>query len=307
MPLPRIVSLLPSATEIVCALGRGGQLVGRSHECDFPAEVSRLPACTSANLDPTGSSIEIDRQVKALLKDALSIYSIDSDLIRSLKPDVVVTQDQCEVCAVSLAEVEAMARERFGDGLDVVSLRANRLEDIFDDIKRAAVALQAVAEGERLIASLRARIAVVQARTRSLPRPSIACIEWIEPPMASGNWVPELVALAGGRNTLTRAGEPSAWFTLDDLAAVDPDVIAILPCGFDLPRTRREAVALTSQPGWVRLRAVREKRVFGVDGNQYFNRPGPRFVDSLEMLAEMLHGQVFGEGFQGVGWEHLQT
>lgn len=303
---PRIVSLIASATETVAALGFADNLVGRSHECDYPAAVRGLPACTAAKLDPAAASAEIDRQVKALVAGALSVYLVEAEILKELRPDVIVTQDQCEVCAVSLKDVEAAVRDWVGAPVRVVTLRPDSLDDVFTDVRRVAEALDAPQAGEALTSRMRRRMAAVEARARSRDTtPTVACVEWIEPLMAAGNWMPELVSMAGGENLFGTAGRHSPWMSFEDLRAADPDVIAVLPCGFDRVRTRAEMGPLTSRSGWEDLGAVHAGRVYVTDGNQYFNRPGPRLAESLEIMAELLHPGVFDFGHQGVGWEKL--
>lgn len=305
--MKRVVSLLPSSTEIVCALGHEAGLVGRSHECDYPAAVTRLPVCTAAKFDPQASSLEIDRRVKAVLREAVSVYRVDAELLDRLQPDLLVTQSQCEVCAVSLADVEAAVCQLVRSQPAVVSLEPNALADVWADIGRVAAALEVPEQGQRLVASLQERLATVaDGVPRDRGRPRVACIEWFEPLMAAGNWIPELVQMAGGDNLFGRAGEHSPWMEWEDLAAADPDCIVLMPCGFDIERSRRELPALTRQPLWNRLRAVQQGRVYVTDGNQYFNRPGPRLVESAEILAEIFWGQPVGLGHQGRGWVGME-
>jgi iron complex transport system substrate-binding protein len=302
----RIASLLPSATEIVCALGFQDRLVARSHECDYPPEVRALPSCTAPSIDLCGTSAEIDRRVKEALRQALSIYRVDEGLLRRLRPDLIVTQSQCEVCAVSLREVEAATCTWFDAPARIVSLEPTTLADVWGDVGRVAEALGAPERGTELAGRLRRRVDAVAERARRLPdRPTVVCVEWIEPLMAAGNWTPELVELAGGVNLAGTAGEHSPWLTWDELAAHDPDAIVVAPCGFDLARTRAELAALTRYPAWPGLRAVRAGRVSLADGNHYFNRSGPRLVESLEILAEALHPGAFAFGHEGAGWQRL--
>lgn len=301
----RIVSLIASATEIVCALGFGCRLVGRSHECDHPGWVRELPVCTEPRFDPQGTSAEVDARVKEALRDALSVYRVHEEKLRALAPDVIVTQSQCEVCAVSLKDVEQAVCRWTGTPTRIVSLEPNALADVWADIARVARALEEPESGDRLVARLQARMAAVADQARGLRRPSAACIEWIDPLMAAGNWMPELVEMAGGENLFGEAGAHSPWMEWSDLALRDPEIIVLLPCGYDLPKTRAEMRALLSRSGWPRLRAVREGRVALTDGNQYFNRPGPRMAESLEILAEIFHPDRFDFGHKGTGWEPL--
>ncbi|MBW2237360.1 MAG: cobalamin-binding protein [Deltaproteobacteria bacterium] len=302
----RIASLLPSATEIVCALGFRDALVGRSHECDYPLGVETLPSCAAARIDASAASREIDDQVRSRVRDALSIYDVNTEQLRMLRPDLIVTQDQCEVCAVSLGDVEQALAGWTGVAPRVVSLSPCTLADVWSDLGRVGDALGAQERARALCESLTERVTEIGERAGGrATRPRVAGIEWIEPLMGAGNWVPELVALAGGESLLGKPGEHSPWIRFDALAAADPDVIAVLPCGFDLARTRAELGPLLEQPGWGELRAVREERVFLLEGNQYFNRPGPRLVESLEILAEILHPAAFDFGHQGTGWERL--
>jgi iron complex transport system substrate-binding protein len=304
--MPRIVSLIASATEIVCALGFEDQLVGRSHECDFPESVKRLPVCTAPKFDVTGPSREIDQRVKATLQEAASVYDVDADLLQRLRPDVIVTQAQCEVCAVSLRDVERAVCGWPGGGPRVVTLNPNSLADVWDDIARVADGLGVPERGAELVARLRRRMAVVEKKASGLPRPTVACLEWLDPLMAAGNWVPELVAMAGGLDLFGTAGRHAPWLTWEQLRERDPEVIVALPCGFDLERTRAEMTSLTwREADWPRLRAERDGRVYLTDGNQFFNRPGPRLVESLEILAEILHPEVFRFGHRGRGWQGL--
>jgi iron complex transport system substrate-binding protein len=307
--MQRIVSLLPSSTEIVCALGAGDQLVGRSHECDYPASVVGLPVCTAPKFDPEGSSLEIDQRVKEILRDAVSVYQVDAELLDRLAPDLIVTQSQCEVCAVSLKDVEAAVHQQLSSCPSIVSLQPNFLKDVWDDIGRVAAALDQEEKGRRLRADLQQRLEALQAKTSALPRPKVACLEWFEPLMAAGNWIPQLVQAAGGDNLFGTAGDHSPWLEWEELAAADPDCIVLLPCGFDLERNRTEMAALERHPLWSGLRAVRQGQVYLTDGNQYFNRPGPRLVESVEILAEIFHPEVFGLkdgawGHRGTGWQH---
>lgn len=301
----RIVSLIASATEIVCALGFEDQLVGRSHECDYPPSIGRLPVCTRPKLDVHASSREIDRQVKSLVENALAVYDVDAKMLEELEPDVIVTQSQCEVCAVSLRDVERAVCAWLRKCPRLVSLKPDALADVWRDIDDVARALDAADRGQELVGRLQARMADVARRVPVNERPSIACVEWIDPLMAAGNWVPELVEMAGGVNLFGEAGKHAPWMTWEQLTAADPDVIALMPCGFDLPRTRAEAAVLQATPGWGELRAVRAGRVFATDGNQFFNRPGPRLVESLEILAELLHPGAFAARFEGVGWHNF--
>lgn len=290
----RIVSLLPSITEIVCALGLREQLVGRSHECDFPAGLDVLPALTAAKLDAARPSREIDDRVKQLVSEGLSVYRVDADRLRTLEPEVVLTQDHCEVCAASLSDVEDALAQWTNTKPRVVSLDPRKLEDVWSDIERVAEGCDVPERGLALAAALRARCDALTARARATQtRPRVACVEWIDPLMAAGNWVPELVERAGGANLFGTAGEHSPWLDWETLRDADPDVIVVMPCGFDIPRTRAEMGPLEAQPGWQDLRAVREGRVHVTDGNQYFNRPGPRLIESLQILCTLLHPEVF--------------
>ena len=299
----RIVSLIASATEIVCALGFEDQLVARSHECDFPLSVKQLPQCTEPKFNVEGTSYEIDQRVKAIVQEALSVYRVDSNTLEALRPTHIITQSQCEVCAVSLRDVEQAVCEMVSSKPIIVSLEPNALSDVWADIRRVADALGTPDRAERLIALLQSRISEITQRAQQLStNPTVACIEWIEPLMAAGNWMPELVAMAGGENLFGEAGKHSPWMTWEELIAKNPDVIFVSPCGFDIPRTMQEMNLLSGKPEWEKLNAVQSGRVFVADGNQYFNRPGPRLVESLEILAEMIHPDVFNFGHCGKGW-----
>lgn len=302
----RIVSLLPSATEIVCALGFERSLVGRSHECDFPPTVAHLPVFTAPRFATDGSSREIDDRVRRIVSSALSVYSVDAERLRAANPDVIVTQSHCEVCAVSLAEVErALAQWSESPPLLVV-LAPSRLADVWSDMERVAAALGVPERGRELVAKLKARMVTVAQKAGSLAeRPTVACIEWTEPLMAAANWMPELVEMGGGQNLFGNAGERSPRFGFDELLGADPDVILAAPCGLGIERTLDELRQLAGRSEWASLRAVRERRTFVADGSQFFNRPGPRLVESLEILGEILHPQVFHFGHEGSAWRRV--
>jgi iron complex transport system substrate-binding protein len=303
--MERVASLLASATEIICALGCEQALVARSHECDWPPGVERLPAVTAPKIDIRGSSAAIDREVRALVEEALSIYRVDADRLRELQPDLIVTQTQCEVCAVSLRDVERALAEWTDMLPRVVSLEPHALADVWGDVRRVADALGVASRGESLIEALTARMDEVAAQARALPQgPTVATIEWIEPLMTGGNWMPELVAMAGGENLFGEAGKHSPRLAWEDLAAADPQVIVVTPCGFDLARTRAEMSPLTSRPEWKDLSAARTGRVALADGVQWFNRSGPRLAESLEILAEIFHPGI-DHGWRGKAWDPL--
>jgi iron complex transport system substrate-binding protein len=304
--MPRVVSLIASATEIVCALGHEGALVGRSHECDFPESVQRLPVCTGPKIDVQGTSAEIDRRVKDAVAGGQSVYRVDADLLKRLRPDVIVTQSHCEVCAVSDKDVQLAIADWTGTRPRIVSLLPNCLADVWADVRRVADALGARADGERLITALQQRLTDVATCAGDVPdRTTVACVEWIDPLMAAGNWVPELAEIAGGTCLFGEAGKHSPAMTWTEFCAKDPEVIAVMPCGWDIAKSRQEMAALTSRPEWPTLRAVQNGRVYLTDGNQFFNRPGPRLIESLEILAEVLYSELFQFGYEGVGWERL--
>ena len=307
MPQLRIVSLIASATEIVHALDLTPFQVGRSHECDYPQQIRELPICTSPGFSIEGSSVDIDRRVKEKLANALSIYEVFPDFLERLRPTHIITQTQCKVCAVSLEDVERALDLSLSTRPKLVSLEPNRLEDIWQDIRRVAVACEVGRRGEDVVARLQERSRDIAQRAKQAPRrPTVACIEWQEPLMAAGNWLPELVELAGGDNLFGEAGRHSPWMRWEELAARNPDVIIISPCGFELARTRSEMHWLGGRPEWAGLRAVENGQVYLVDGNQYMNRPGPRIVESLEILAEILHPEMFPPVLRGAGWERWE-
>ncbi len=305
-PALRIVSLIPSATEIVASLGYGQYLVGRSHECDYPSFVQSLPICTEPKFNPVGTSEEIHGRVTELLTSALSVYRVKTEILADLRPTHIITQAQCEVCAVSLKDVEQAVTELVAtDGLDdssdngsdysqaiqVVSLQPERLADVWTDMSRVAKALDSSPGSEQLatntINQLKSRIVSLDCQ----PRPTVACIEWTEPLMAAGNWVPELVQLAGGDDCFGKAGAHSDWLSWAELVSANPDIIVVMPCGYDLAQTRQATAEMAAHAEWHQLDAVKNKRVYVTDGNQYFNRPGPRLVESYEILVEIIQAQ----------------
>ncbi len=301
--MPRTVSLLPSSTEIACAVGAAGSLVGRSHECDFPPEVAALPVLTAPRIEVEAASGVIDREVKQLVEQGLSLYRVDAERLRELAPEVILTQTLCEVCAVTPQDLAEAVASWTGVPPTIVSLAPNRLDDVWTDVLCVGQALGCEERARTFVAELRQRVERLAEQAEKLtPRPRVACIEWIEPLMAAGNWMPELVARAGGENLLGRAGEHSPWMSWAELRGADPDVLLVLPCGFDLERTRREMGALVARAEWAELRAVRAGRVYLLEGNQYFNRPGPRLVDSLEILCEVLHPEHFESVHHESGW-----
>ena len=288
----RIASLLPSSTEIVCALDLRARLVGVSHECDHPADVVGLPVLTEPKLDPRGTSGDIDARVQEIVQEGLSVYRLNTDALQSLQPDVIVTQDQCEVCAVSLPDVEDAVQCFLTSDVKVVSLNPEKLNDIWRDIRNVAAATGRQETADALIQDLEARLRNLEEKTRDLPRPRVACLEWLNPLMAAGNWIPELVELAGGAYGLVEAGAHTPPITWDTLVDYQPEVIVITPCGFKIPQSQADLPLLTRHPQWRTLPAVQAGRVYVADGNAYYNRPGPRIVESAEILAEMLHPEA---------------
>jgi iron complex transport system substrate-binding protein len=300
---PRVASLLPATTEIVCALGLESSLAGRSHECDFPPTVRNLPILTRPRVNPEAPSRAIDSEVERLLRDALSLYDVDTAQLRALKPDFVLTQSRCEVCTVNLEDVRRALADWTGARPEIISLAPAKLEDVWRDIERVAHALGVPERGGDVANSLRARIEDIAGCVASPPEsPAVLCLDWIDPPMAAGYWVPELVAMAGGRPLAVAPGASAPRLEWSAIAGLDPDVIVAMPCGFGLERTREEMGVLKRNPVWAHLRAVREGRVYLADGNAYFNRPGPRLVESLEILAEILHPGEMEFGHRGTGW-----
>jgi iron complex transport system substrate-binding protein len=298
----RVVSLIASATEIVCALGCQSRLVGRSHECDYPPEVLQLPALTAPKFKVEGASADIHERVSAIVRDGLSVYRVDGEALRALEPDVIVTQDHCEVCAVSLADVEAATCSWTGRPAEIVSLRPGSLADVWRDIARVARALDVPEAGERVLAAMQVRLAAVRNAIAGRPRPRVAFIEWVDPLMAGGNWMPELIDMAGGHDLFGEAGQHSDWMAWDRLLAADPEVIVVAPCGYGLARCLEELPVLQARPGWSSITAVQRQRVYFADGNAYFNRPGPRLAHSAELLAELLHPEVAGRRYEGTAW-----
>ena len=244
--------------------------------------------------------------MKTLLSEALSIYEVDVTQLEDIKPDLIVTQDQCEVCAVSRTEVEATLTETLSQSTRIVSLTANDVTGIWDDIKRTAEAMGAIASGIEIVRRLSKRLDDLKTKTSKIEqRPKVACIEWISPLMAAGNWVPEIVSAAGGENLFGVTGTHSPYLSWEDFIDAEPDIIIAMPCGFDLSRTQTEMDSLMALPDWPRLSAVQSGAVYITDGNQFFNRPGPRIIESAEILAEILHPEHFKFGHRGAGWEKL--
>lgn len=286
----RIVSLLPSATEMVYLLGLGDRLVGRSAECDFPPEVLRKPV-VSRPVVPDGASAEIHRAVSGHLHAGRGLYTVDRDLLARLKPDLLLTQEVCDVCAPTPGTVEEALR-RVRNRPRVLSLNPSRLDDIPDDVRRVAEAAECPDLGDRASSALRKRLARVgELLGRLRERPRVFCLEWLDPPFAAGHWIPEMVSLAGGEDLLGLAGRPSRILTWSDIADLRPEVLVAMPCGFSLERAKREMPEVVRRAGdfWRKIPAVREGRVFVTDGSAYFNRPGPRVCEGVEILAEILH------------------
>src|ERR1700722_9626473 len=298
-----IVSLIASASEIVASLDLSRCQVGRSHECDFPPEILALPICTSPAFPTEGSSAEIDQRVKQRVASALSVYEVSREILDALQPTHVITQTQCRVCAVSLEDVERALTGWVTSRPKLVALEPNALADVWSDIRRVAASCGVPERGDEVVVDLQAKMQRIAERALATKRhPSVACIEWHEPLMAAGNWVPELVEMAGAVNLFGQAGGHSPWMSRDQLVQADPDVIVSMPCGFDLARTCAEMYWLDRRPEWPKLRAVQTGQVYLADGNQYYNRPGPRIVESLRILAEILHPEAFEPTLGGAAW-----
>lgn len=306
MPATRIASLLPSATEIVYALGCGNQLVARSHECDYPATALDAPACTRPRLDAQAPSAKIDEAVKDAAAKGLSLFEIDEEILWEARPDLIITQAHCDVCAVSEKDIAARVESWPGPPPEILTLNPSRFAHLWDDMKRIAAALGLPDDGKQAISDYKMRcVNVIERAALASRKPSVLTLEWLDPLMAGGNWIPDMIEMAGGKNLLAEVGKHSDWIGIDDIAAANPDVIVLIPCGFDLARTLREAALLEQLPGWNKLKAVKKKRVYATDGNAFFNRPGPRLVDSLEIFGEMFYPGMIEFGHERVHWKSV--
>jgi len=298
----RVVSLLPAATETICALGLRESLVGRSHECDHPPGVEELPVCSRPRYNPDGPSPQIDREVTAVLREALSIYRVDVESIRTLRPTHIVTQSQCRVCAVSTEEIRRALREVVGvEEISLVDLNPEALDGVLASVEQLGRALGVPDGGAGLAREMKEAFARLSGKSGKASRlPTVTQIEWIEPLMTGGHWMHELIGIAGGINVFPAGSGPKIRF--DDLVRADPEVIVVAPCGFSIDRSLENMSYLTGKPGWDSLGAVRNGRVFVADGSQYFSRPGPRLVDSAEILSEVFHPHLFPPRHRGSGW-----
>ncbi len=309
----RLVSLLASATEMVAALGCLDQLVARSHECDYPARVLSLPVVSRVQIDTNTNSAGIDAQIKQLAQStlgphdaaikALSIYAIDVAMLQELRPDVIFTQTQCEVCAVSERDVTRAVEQLTGLQPRIVSLAPYRLDDVWEDIVRVGEALDKRAQAEHLVQAYQQRLTrLCELTAHRGEKPRVAVLEWLDPLMGAGNWTPELVAMAGGVSVSGESGQHAPWLSWEELLAADPEVLVLAPCGFTLERTLQDVPLLQRHPFWQFLRAVKTCRVYAIDGNAYINRSGPRLVESAEILGRVLWGELPGIHVDAGAW-----
>ena len=300
----KIVTLIPSATEIVSFLGQKESIIGRSHECDFPEDLSKIIKLTEPKINVKGTSGEIHKQIEVILEKSLSVYIVHVDELKKLNPDFIVTQSHCEICAVSFSEVENITKEHLGKNTKIISLQPNKIQEVFDDIRRVAKSLKVDNDhNNELINNLEIRLDDIKKKTQNIKKPKILCVEWIDPLMAAGNWIPEMTNIAGGEDILGKIGEDSHWIKFEDIQNQDPDFIVFIPCGFNLNKTNDEVKKLLNKNNdWKKLKAFRNKNLYVTDGNQYFNRPGPRLIDSVEILAEIFHPNTFNFGHQNKGW-----
>jgi len=305
----RIVSLLPAATEWVCAFGQADALVGRSHECDHPPEIADRPVVTAPTYEAEGDSAAIDEAVQQQAQEGLSLYHVDLERLRELEPDLIVTQDQCEVCAVSRTALDERLADWTGGAPEVFSMQPTTLKEVLDEalrlgraMDRLDRAMQVIGELEARLQRLRDRIGVDR-RTDPATLPTVACIEWMEPLMVAGHWMPDVVEMAGGRAVLSTEGEPTRRIDWEAFRETNPDVIACMPCGFTVDETRRDLHYLTEREGWDDLAAVQNERVAVLDGNAYYNRPGVRLYRAIEVLASVLYPAL---DVEAADWERVR-
>jgi iron complex transport system substrate-binding protein len=285
----RIISLVPNGTEILFALGAGDQVLGVSHECDWPAEARQRAILTGSALTPGMSAAEIDQAVSAQVGNGLSLYTLDEARIAEIAPDLVVTQQLCPVCAVSTEQVDGAVRP-LPRCPEVLSLDPKTLAGVLADIRKVGAATGRQAEAEALVRDLEERLAAVRARVAGRPRPRVLALEWLDPPFAGGHWIPEMIEAAGGADVIASAGDSSRRLTWEQVEASDPDIVIVMPCGFDEAGADAQMALAAKTSAWQRLRAVQAGRVYPVDANGCFSRPGPRLVDGIERLAAIFHG-----------------
>jgi iron complex transport system substrate-binding protein len=293
-PALKIYSFIPSATEMVYALGLGDQLCGVTHECDFPPEARTKPVAIRSLVDGSRmSQREIDDAVVESMRHGHGLYTIDKALLRESPPDVVITQELCDVCSVSLRDVISTISD-LSKSCEVVSLKPRGLEGVLEDIGTVGMACRAQPAAEALVEELELRIQTVRARAEGLERRKVFCVEWFDPVFASGHWVPEMVAIAGGRDELGLSGRDSRKISWESVVAYDPEVMILMPCGFDAGRAAEDIHLLAKNEGWRSITAVKEGEVFATNGSAYYSRPGPRLVEGLELMSMMIHPEVFG-------------
>jgi iron complex transport system substrate-binding protein len=289
----RVCSLLPSATEIAFALGLGDQIVGVTHECDYPPEARGKPVVVNSAVDPTViSSSAIDQAVREHLRTKTTLYTIDPLRFKEARPTIILTQALCDVCALDYNEV-VRASQSLEVEPRIVALNPHLLGDVFADIRLVGSVTGKSAAAESLVCRLQERVAAIEAKTKSSQRPRVACIEWLDPFFSAGHWIPEMVELAGGLNGLAEKGQPSRRIDWTEVLEFSPEVLVLMPCGFDVARTLTEAEPLARTPAWQELPAVQQGRVFAVNGSAYFSRSGPRLVEGLEILASLIHPEIF--------------
>ena len=293
---PTIVSLIASATEIVCALGLRRNLIGVSHECDYPEDVKGLPTLSRPKLDPKQPGHEIDRRVRELVGDGLSVYAVDVETLQRLAPDLIITQDHCEVCAVSSKDLEAATCSVTLKDTAICSLHPSSLEQVCLDFQRVANAAGVSTRGHELVRAFRQRLDVLRQQTGAIrPKPRVACLEWLQPPMLAAGWVAELVEIAGGQPIVVDEQRSFSTVTWEQVGELDPDVVVVMPCGYPIEHSLVDLGDSTLQMNLRRLCATATGRLYIADGNAYFNRPGPRLADSAEILAALIHQDRFHE------------
>ena len=285
----KIVSLIPSATEIIAALNLSKNLVGISHECDYPKEILKLPKLTDSKIKIEQSSLKIDIDIKKILEKSLSVYEVKSSLLKELNPDVIITQSQCSVCAVSLKDVEECLEKFINKKPLLIDLKPNTFDEVLEDIIDVGKKLNKKEESDFLVKNIRNEINKIQEKTSKLKVKNVLCIEWIEPIMTAGNWIPQLVEFAGGRSVLAKSGENSNFIKLEQIKLKEVDIVIFMPCGFDIKRSKKEILKANIDY----LNILKDKKLFIVDGNKYFNRPGPDLLESTRILAEIIHPDFF--------------